>query len=45
MTRLLKSSFIWQFAGGFLIGAIGLFALQPVMNPAPQTPVTATATR
>lgn len=27
MTRLLKKSFVWQFAGGFLIGAAGLAAL------------------
>lgn len=29
MVDLLKSSFIWQFAGGFLLGAVGLFALHP----------------
>ena len=29
MPRILKSSFLWQFAGGFVIGAVGLFALQP----------------
>ena len=27
--RVLKSSFVWQFAGGFVLGAVGLFALQP----------------
>lgn len=27
--RALKSSFVWQFAGGFVLGAIGLVALQP----------------
>ena len=27
MTRLLKSSFLWQFAGGFMLGAIGMGAL------------------
>jgi hypothetical protein len=26
---LFKSSFFWQFAGGFALGAIGLVALQP----------------
>lgn len=30
MTRFLKSTFLWQFAGGFVIGAVGLFALNPV---------------
>jgi hypothetical protein len=27
--RLFKTSFFWQFAGGFVLGAAGLFALQP----------------
>ncbi len=27
--RALKSSFVWQFAGGFVLGAIGLVAMQP----------------
>ncbi|MFW2850705.1 hypothetical protein ACM61V_02090 [Sphingomonas sp. TX0543] len=30
MSRFLKSTFLWQFAGGFVIGAVGLFALHPV---------------
>lgn len=29
MTRLLKSSFVWQFAGGFVLGAVGLLTLHP----------------
>lgn len=29
MLRLFKTSFFWQFAGGFAVGAAGLFALQP----------------
>ena len=29
MFGLLKSSFVWQFAGGFLLGAVGLVALHP----------------
>ena len=29
MRTFLKSSFLWQFTGGFVLGAIGLFALQP----------------
>jgi hypothetical protein len=28
MTRF-KNSFLWQFAGGFLLGAVGLMAFQP----------------
>jgi len=29
MPRFIKSSFLWQFAGGFVLGAIGLFTLHP----------------
>ena len=29
MTRFIKSSFLWQFAGGFVLGAIGLVTLHP----------------
>lgn len=38
MTRLIKSSFLWQFAGGFVIGAVGLFALQPAQAPVVPAP-------
>ncbi|WP_156457835.1 hypothetical protein [Sphingomonas sp. Leaf412] len=40
MTRLLKSSFLWQFAGGFMIGAVGMGALaaQSDATPAATTP-------
>jgi hypothetical protein len=27
--RNLKNSFIWQFTGGFVLGAVGLLAFQP----------------
>ena len=30
MRSFLKSSFVWQFGTGFVLGAIGLVALQPV---------------
>jgi len=30
MRAILKSSFVWQFGAGFLFGAIGLVAMQPV---------------
>ncbi len=39
MTRLLKSSFLWQFAGGFMLGAIGLFTLTPMMDATAETPI------
>ncbi|MDP1028076.1 hypothetical protein Q5H91_12705 [Sphingomonas sp. KR1UV-12] len=29
MLNIIKSSVVWQFAGGFVLGAIGLVALQP----------------
>ena len=29
MRSVLKSSFLWQFAGGFVLGTLGLVALQP----------------
>ncbi len=29
MRSLIKSSFLWQFSGGFVLGALGLFAFQP----------------
>ena len=33
MLKSFKSSFVWQFAGGFVLGAIGLFALHPSDTP------------
>ena len=42
MTRLLKSSFVWQFAGGFVLGAVGLLALHPAdRDMQPTTPTAA----
>lgn len=38
MTRLLKTSFLWQFAGGFLIGAAGMVAMNAGATAAPATP-------
>lgn len=35
MRQILKSSFLWQFTGGFLLGAAGLFALTPAADAAP----------
>ncbi|SFP87615.1 hypothetical protein [Sphingomonas rubra] len=29
MLNSFKSSFVWQFAGGFVLGAVGLVVLQP----------------
>lgn len=29
MRTILKSGFLWQFVGGFALGAIGLVTLQP----------------
>ncbi|WP_200922346.1 hypothetical protein [Sphingomonas sp. Leaf17] len=29
MRALITSSFLWRFVGGFALGTVGLFALQP----------------
>ena len=29
MLNILKNSFVWQFAAGFALGAVGLVALHP----------------
>ena len=29
MINIVKSSFVWQFVGGFALGAAGLIALHP----------------
>ncbi|OWK31741.1 hypothetical protein [Sphingomonas mucosissima] len=39
MTRFLKSSFLWQFAGGFTLGAIGLLTLTPATDPVTGAPI------
>lgn len=36
MRSFLKSAFLWQFAAGFLLGAVGMVTLQPqgeIRNP------------
>ena len=38
MIRFLKSSFLWQFAGGFTLGAIGLLTLTPAAEQTPGAP-------
>jgi hypothetical protein len=39
MLNLFRTSFFWQFAGGFLLGAVGLFALHPAeATKAPAAP-------
>lgn len=43
MTRILKSSFLWQFAGGFVLGGIGLFTLVPQTDPVTGAPIDAAA--
>lgn len=30
MRSFLKSAFLWQFAGGFLLGAVGMVTLHPI---------------
>lgn len=43
MRSILKSGLVWQFAGGFLIGAVGLFTLQPHDNVKPRADPSTTA--
>ena len=38
MRRLIKSSFLWQFAGGFVLGTLGLVVLQPAAGANPAAP-------
>jgi hypothetical protein len=33
MRSIVKSDFFWPFAGGFVLGTIGLFAMQPADAP------------
>lgn len=46
MIRFIKSSFAWQFTGGFLIGAAGMLAIYATQPELPSNPYAAThATR
>ena len=38
MRQLLRSSFVWQFAGGFALGAAALVALHPASADAAPAP-------
>ena len=38
MTRFIKSSFAWQFVGGFLIGATGMLTVHAVQPDLPANP-------
>ena len=39
MIRVLKSSFLWQFVGGFALGAVGLLTLNPATDPVSGVPI------
>ncbi len=43
MTRLFTSRFTWQFAGGFLLGAIGMVAAHAAQPDLPANPYAASA--
>ncbi|MES2054606.1 MAG: hypothetical protein V4564_01590 [Pseudomonadota bacterium] len=43
MRSILKSGFLWQFIGGFALGAIGVFTLQPAATETPANPVVSAA--
>ena len=44
MTRFITSSFAWQFAGGFVLGALGMMAAHVTHSEAPANAYAATAT-
>lgn len=43
MTRLFKSRFAWQFAGGFLLGTMGMVAVHAAQPETPANPYAASA--
>jgi hypothetical protein len=43
MARFIKSSFAWQFAGGFLIGAAAMIGIHAHQPAAPANPYAASA--
>ncbi len=43
MTRFIKSSFAWQFVGGFMLGAMGMMAAHVAQPEAPANAYAATA--
>jgi hypothetical protein len=44
MRSILKSGFLWQFIGGFALGAVGVFSFQPANIDAPANPVASSIT-
>lgn len=38
MPNFLRTSFVWQFAAGFALGALGLVALHPAEAPTGAAP-------
>lgn len=45
MRRIFKSDFVWQFVGGFALGAIALVTLHPVEGAHAATRTQVAATR
>ena len=45
MVTLVKSGIVWQFAGGFLLGAVGLVVLHPNEASADPAPIARHQTR
>lgn len=43
LTRFIKSSFAWQFVGGFMLGAMGMMAAHVAQPEAPANAYAATA--
>ena len=45
MRRIFKSDFVWQFVGGFALGAIALVTLHPAQAATAPMPTQIAATR
>ncbi|MGY4395157.1 hypothetical protein ACVWZA_000318 [Sphingomonas sp. UYAg733] len=44
MRSILKSGFLWQFIGGFALGAVGVFSFQPANIETPANPIASSIT-
>jgi hypothetical protein len=45
MRSILKSDFVWQFVGGFALGAVALVTLHPVESAHAAIPMQVASTR
>ena len=45
MRSVLKSGFLWQFVGGFALGAVALVSLHPIASAQSATPAPVVSAR